>query len=237
MASRRTIRLGGRRMGKTAPSFFDDGPGSPVYLMQSRVGQLLHRMRPTFPFPMSIESFLATVYPQQLFRSIPNSETVQWSNLASCMNTSPIAHFSVEGRGEHETFWVKHPAGVPLPSPSDVSATLSFDRNNPHFRVVSAWLTTALEMQFELLSVQERATNFIRVAKHPEHVEHYWPELYALVGAFLEGRVKDPAPNINTRALEIPIIRVREEITTTLAKCSLLPDIPCHAWVQYPREE
>ena len=225
-----------RRLGKSALQQTYDGPGSPVYLMVERVGRLLRRMRNTLPFPVPIDLFLMTVYPEQLFLPNPRLESAPWRNLAASLNMGEIAHFGVEGRGEHDTFWVRHPKGIVLPVPGDASVTLTFDKTNPHFPAVCHWLNEALSIQFDLVAIAEKANDFIRTAKDPRHIEHYWPELYACVVAAMGGKGTGPPPKINTRALELPIKRTRDEITTMLTKCSMLPDLPCQAWVQYPRE-
>lgn len=233
MTSSRRFAMPARRQAKKFQEA--SGPGSPVHLMQNRLGGLLLRMRNAVTFPVPMEAFLLTVYPEQLMQPIANREATPWDNLTRCLNTAEIAHFNVEGRGEHETFWVRHPKGELLPAPSDASVTLTFDKHNPHFDAVSKWIDTALGVQAELAAADDIGCRFLQAAMHPRHVENYWPELYPFVAANLEGRVRVPLPKINTRVLELPIKRTRDEIVELLAKCSLLPEAPCQAWVQYPR--
>lgn len=237
MASKRRFVMPARKQGKNSrPTPSTDGPGSPGHLMRYRVKTLLARMRNTLDFPMPRLDFLKSVYPPELFTPVSKAAAVPWANLLASVNMGKYAHFCVTGRGESETFWVTHPDGENLPTPADVSTTMLFDDSNPHFKLVSSWLDVALEIQGDMAMIYDKAGEFLMRAKHPVHVEEYWPELFTFVASAVPDRTAQAIWK-HSSALALPIKRVRDEVTDVLAKCSLLPEKPCVAWVQFPEGE
>jgi hypothetical protein len=225
-----------RKIGKTMGD--STGPGSPAHLMEWRVKTLLARMRNTIGFPVPIVDFLKTVYPREIFEPVQNREAAPWDNLLTTVNLGKYAHFSIEGHTDNETFWVCHPEGDELPAPADVSVTLTFSRHNPYFDTVNVWVAKALELHVDLAQMHDSARGFIMRAKHPVHVARYWPELHAFVAAAVpELAARSLALEAPSNTLALPGKRARDEITDALAKCSLLPEVECQAWVQFPEGE
>lgn len=204
--------------------------GDPFERMYSTVRELLWRQRQIQPFPCNKENVLASLLPREMkYWNKPQNNT-EWRNLSHCISADTSIVVELDGV-TGQAFWMHFDHKIPAPMNS---AAFAMPQINPYYTQISHWWKRAMEIHEELKLYEAALWDFLQRATHPKLVEKYWPELHPFVDFQLHpgGLVKDPDLN-KRRMMPMPEAKDRVGLIETLAASTLLPVIPCNAWVDY----
>jgi len=211
--------------------------GDPFERMYSAVRELLWRQRQIQPFPCDKDEVLVSLLPPEmqdwvLLPQAPKSMTIEWSNLTQCVSCDTSVIVELEGE-TGKAFWMRFDKRVPVPSQV---AAFNLPSTNLHYDKLCRWWERANVIHEELKLYQTGLWDFLQRANHPKLVEKYWTELHPFVDFQLHAGAL--APDLDKRRLmPLPSQEDREKIVEVLAASTLLPKLPCSAWVDYEVEE
>lgn len=207
--------------------------GSPAQLMRAQVRRLLNRQRQLAAFPVNVDEFTASLFPDGVFRD-HRELSIKERNLLSAVAWAAVITVEVEG----EVFWVRRADGRGVPTPTDVGAVVKLDPRYPYYEAIVTWFRQAGELHVRLDNYAQITDSFLSAAKHPRYVREHWPGLLPFIGAdslppTMQQQAADDKPNVRIVASSLPSEEVRLLVENLLAECSLLSDVEVHAWVGY----
>jgi hypothetical protein len=160
-----------------------------------------------------------------------------WQNLTRTIRTGRTAYFEIENDTDpkHGPFFLHMDWDIPVPQEEPQVFLISPD--NPHLDVIAGWVETAYEIDEQLEHQIQMCRTFLTGARHATFVDKHWPELVPFIGdAARRTPLREGDSPSAATAWQVAIAdKVR--ITDTLAKCALLPDHKCMAWVAFDTDD
>lgn len=201
-------------------------PGEPWRVMHSNCVSKIKRIRQTLPFPLERKQFMHAVLPPFY------KETPEWLNLGKSIEWGRLVNFELEGMDPEYSFWIKTDEMYPVPK--DISDPFILYESNKYRPPVEDWVRACFELHDDMESTADRLTQFLSRAKHPQWVKKYWPELLPFIGDVnkISAEYIEPDPRCMFTA-RVEESRNRREVENMLAKCAMLDDFECTAWVAH----
>ena len=205
--------------------------GDPFERMFSVVKELLWRQRQIEFFPITpMMDVLASLLPPEMQDWDKPTDNIYWQNLSHCISADVSIVVELEGI-TGRAFWMHF--GTKIPAPLNAQA-FTMPPDNPYFGQIDRWHKRAMVIHEELKMYETALWDFLQRAHHPELVEKYWLELHPFVNFEPHAGHSMKAPDLlKRRLIPLPSEKDRAGIIETLAASTLLPVIPCDAWVDY----
>ena len=199
--------------------------------MYSVVKELLWRQRQIQPFPITpMMNVLASLLPVEMRDWEKPTDNIEWQNLSHCISADTSIVVELDGE-TGRAFWMHF--GCKIPAPLNAQAFI-IPLCNPYFGQIDRWWRRAMVIHEELKMYETALWDFLQRACHPQLVEKYWSELHPFIDFQLHPGHTMKGPDLNKRRLmPVPPEKDRIGIIETLAASTLLPVIPCDAWVDY----
>ena len=211
--------------------------GDPSERMFATTKELLWRQRQIHPFPCNQKKVLASILPKKAkgWVSHPGNQVAgcQWLNLSQCVNTGRTVILELGGV-TGKAFWMRFEEPVPCPGNS---IALNIPTGSKYYDKVYVWWQKANVIHEELRAYQSDLWDFLQRSNHPDLVKKYWGELYPFIEYAMHVNYARDIDLTKRRVVVQPNQAQCDSIIECLAASTLLPVVPCTAWVDYEAEE
>jgi hypothetical protein len=207
---------------------------APWQMMFEQVRNMLLRYRHSCHFPLDFDDVVRSALPTDIFLD-KRHMSMRWQNLSRTIRTGRTAYFEIENDTDpkHGPFYLHMDWDIPVPQEEPQVFLIAQD--NPYLDELTKWVTDAYAIDEELEQQIHLCRTFLTGVKHPTFVEKYWPDLMPFIGEESR-RLATPIKPSPVKSWQVSATD-KAWITDTLAKCALLPDHKCMAWVAFDVDE